>query len=331
MMNRITLLKNRSRLERAVRDFFWSHDYLEVRTPLLVQSPGMEPHIRPFVVETPPGTSTRFLPTSPEFGMKKLLAEGMPRIFQICSSFRNEPTSPEHHPEFTMLEFYETKVPLEGLQNRVEELFCSLANLIHGTLQFQSGDRIVSFQGPWKRFRVVDLFQTFLGIDLRTQVDQASLAGLCKNHGIEASDQEPWDDLYFKLWLNLIEPKLPVDEAFFVTHYPLSQSSLCNPIKDETGFLWANRFEVYVGRTELGNAFDELRDPVKQRRNFEKDQRIRKETYGNDWPTSPIDEELLSAIERMPPTSGIAIGLDRLFMLLLGARTIDEVLFLKSF
>jgi lysyl-tRNA synthetase class 2 len=263
--------------------------------------------------------------------MKKLLAEGMPRIFQICSSFRNEPTSPEHHPEFTMLEFYETNLKLEGLQNRVEELFCSLANLIHGTLRFQSGDRIVSFQGPWKRFRVVDLFQTFLGIDLRTHTTPVSLAALCKKNGLEASDQESWDDLYFKLWLNLIEPKLPTDEAFFVTHYPLSQSSLCNPIQDEIGFLWANRFEVYVGRTELGNAFDELRDPIKQRRNFEKDQRIRKETYGNDWPTSPIDEELLSAIERMPPTSGIAIGLDRLFMLLLGARTIDEVLFLKSF
>jgi lysyl-tRNA synthetase class 2 len=262
--------------------------------------------------------------------MKKLLAEGMPRIFQICSSFRNEPTSPEHHPEFTMLEFYETRLELEGLQRRVEELFCSLAREVHGSLRFQSGGRTISFQGPWQRFRVVDLFQTHLGIDLRTHRDSPALAALCRKHGIEAMESEAWDDLYFKLWLNLIEPKLPADEAFFVTHYPLSQSSLCNPIPDETGFLWANRFEVYVGRTELGNAFDELRDPAKQRLNFEKDQKIRKETYGTDWPESPIDEELLSAIERMPPTSGIAIGLDRLFMLLLDARTIDEVLYLPS-
>ncbi len=230
-----------------------------------------------------------------------------------------------------MLEFYETNLTLEGLQNRVEELFCSLAKLIHGKLQFQSGDQTISFQGPWKRFRVVDLFQTFLSIDLRTHTDSASLAALCKKHGLEASAQEPWDDLYFKLWLNLIEPRLPTDEAFFVTHYPLSQSSLCNQVRDETGFSWANRFEVYVGRTELGNAFDELRDPVQQRRNFEKDQRIRSETYGAEWPTSPIDEELLAAIELMPPTSGIAIGLDRLIMILLGVKSIDEVLFLKSY
>jgi lysyl-tRNA synthetase class 2 len=330
MTNRITLLEKRSNLERAVREFFWSHDYLEVRTPLLVQSPGMEPHIRPFVVETPPGTCARFLPTSPEFGMKKLLADGMPRIFQICSSFRNEPTSPEHHPEFTMLEFYETHLSLEGLQARVEALFSDLALLIHGSLHFESAGTRFSLEGPWRRFRVVDLFSTHLGVNLRELTEARALAELCRKQGLQAENHEPWDDLYFKLWLNLIEPKLPQNEAYFVTHYPLSQSSLCNPILDETGFAWANRFEVYVGRTELGNAFDELRDPAKQRANFLKDQKIRRDTYGTEWPESPIDEELLAAIEKMPPTSGIAIGLDRLFMLLLGARTIDEVLFLKS-
>jgi lysyl-tRNA synthetase class 2 len=110
----------------------------------------------------------------------------------------------------------------------------------------------------------------------------------------------------------------------------LSQSSLCNPVADETGFLWANRFEAYAGRIELGNAFDELRDPEKQRRNFEKDQRIRKEAYGDRYPVSPIDEEFIRAISLMPPVSGIAMGVDRLCMLLLDAGTIDEILPLQS-
>jgi lysyl-tRNA synthetase class 2 len=115
---------------------------------------------------------------------------------------------------------------------------------------------------------VVDLFETHLGVDLRTHTESRQLAKLCHHHGILADESEPWDDLYIKLWLNLIEPKLPINEAFYITHYHLSQSSLCNPVTDEKGFAWANRFEVYIGRIELGNAFDELRDPEKQRLNF---------------------------------------------------------------
>jgi len=305
--------RKRLLLERWVREFFWSLNYEETRTPLLVPSPGMEPHIRPIAVF--PGV---FLPTSPEFAMKKLLARGLPRIFQICSSFRDEPRSPEHSPEFTMLEFYETDISLEKFQNRVEDLFAFLGEKLGKT-----------FPKAWPRFTVNELFQKHAGIDLRHSTPE-SLSAVCKKNQILAEPQEPWDDLYFKIWLNLIEPKLPTDLPCFVTHYPVSQSSLCNRVKDGQGFEWANRFEIYVGRMELGNAFDELRDAKIQRENFERDQRIRKDTYGDTYPTSPIDEELLTAIEKMPPTCGIAIGVDRLAMLLLGAVTIDEVIPLAS-
>jgi lysyl-tRNA synthetase class 2 len=243
----------------------------------------------------------------------------MPRIFQICSSFRDEPRSPEHSPEFTMLEFYETNITLEKLQERVESLFSFLATKL--------GDS--KFSAPWPRFTVNDLFIKHAGIDLRGSTS-ATLSELCKKHHLHASSDEPWDDLYFKIWLNLIESNLPKNQPCFVTHYPVSQSSLCNKVKDAQGFEWANRFEVYVGKFELGNAFDELRDSKVQRANFEKDQCIRKEVYGNTYPSSPMDEELLSAIEKMPPTCGIAIGLDRLAMLLLGASSIDQVIPLAS-
>jgi len=311
------LWRKRLLIERWIREFFWSLDYEEVRTPLLVQSPGMEPHIRP--IEVTPGV---FLPTSPEFAMKKLLARGLPRIFQICSSFRDEPRSPEHSPEFTMLEFYETNITLEKLQERVEQLFLTLTLKLKNHF---SHTQNIEFTQPWPRFTVNELFIKFAHIDLRTSTTE-SLAKMCKEHHLPANQEEPWDDLYFKIWLNLIEANLPVNQPCFVTHYPVSQSSLCNRIKDSEGFEWANRFEIYVGKLELGNAFDELRDSFLQRKNFIRDQQLRTEIYGNAFPSSPLDEELLLAIEKMEPTCGIAIGLDRLAMLLLGATKISDVI-----
>ncbi len=325
------LLIRRFQFEQRVREFFWKHDFLETRTPLLVQSPGMEPHLRPIEIKRPNGTKPVFLPTSPEFAMKKLLAKGLPRIFQICSSFRDEPSSPDHHPEFTMLEFYETNVTLTELQNRVEALFQYLAKSFWNKEEVLFRGQTVDLKGPWKKTRVVDLFQEHIGIDLRTHQESVKLAEVCKQHGLDASASEPWNDLYFKLWLNLIEPKLRRDQPLLVSHYPLSQSSLCNPNQDETGFLWANRFELYVGNFELGNAFDELRDPIKQRANFVHDQKERREVYGDSMPESPLDEELLAAIEHMPPTCGIALGLDRIAMLILGVDHIDQVIPLKSY
>jgi len=321
--------KRRFKLERTLREYLWSEGFEETRTPLLVKSPGMEPHLRPIQLKS--HAHPVFLPTSPEFAMKKLLAKGMSRIFQICPAFRDEPHSPDHHPEFSMLELYETNGSLPSLQNRIEALFQHLARSLNGTLTLHFRGEKVDFSGPWQRSRVCDLFHEFVDIDLRTHQEKGALASVCERAGLHAETHDSWDDLYFKIWLNLIEPKLPKHRPIFVTHYPLSQSSLCNPIQDETGFTWANRFELYVGNLELGNAFDELRDPRKQRENFEHDQKIRREIYGDRYPESPIDEELLIAIEKMPPTSGIALGLDRMAMLLLGAATIEETLPLRSY
>lgn len=330
------LLKSRAerryQFEARVREHFNNEGFLETRTPLLVQSPGMEPHICPIEVKRKPAASPVFLPTSPEFAMKKLLALGLNRIFQICSSFRDEPESPEHQAEFTMLEFYETETSLERLMERVENLFKFLQSELHPKkehLIFR--DQKVNFQASFPRLRVVDLFQTHLGVDLRSLKTSHDFAAVCKTHHILANENEDRNDLYFKLWLNLIEPKLPKNQVVFVTHYPLEQSSLCNPILDEKGYAWANRFEVYLGNFELGNAFDELRDPEVQKKNFIRDQEVRKSTYGDRYPESPLDLDLLQAIAQMKPTCGIALGLDRLAMIFLEASTIEEVLPLKSY
>lgn len=329
----------RFKFEQDVRNYFLAQGFIEVRTPLLVKSPGMEPDIFPLEVAAPHLKEKVFLPTSPEFGMKKLLAQAPQldspmKIFQICSSFRNEPESPEHQPEFTMLEFYETQISLSDLQSRIESLFLSL---LQSRNAHESSNTNLLFRGhtlnlqtPWPRKTVRSLFEELCQIDLRT-ADISTLERYCKDHHISVPSDATWDDLYFLIWLNHIEPKLPKDRPFFITDFPLHQSSLCNSIADETGFLWANRFEVFLGGLELGNAFDELRDPKKQRSNFEQDQKKRIERYGNTRPTSPIDEEFLNAVKRLPPTCGIALGLDRMAMIFLNENSIEAVTPLKTF
>ncbi len=321
------LWHKRFQLEQSVRQFFLNLGYLETPTPLLVMSPGMEPHLRPFQVI---GQNAKaFLPTSPEFSMKKLLALGFHKIFQINSAFRDEPMSLEHLPEFRMLEFYETNLNLTELMNRVEALILYLAQTLDSpTSQIHAWPYRhfkLNLTPHWPKVRVNDLFIEHTGVDLRKVQKKNELEEELKRLNLKSSSSDTWDDLYFRIWLNLIEPKIDPTRPLFVTHFPRSQSSLCNPIQDETGFLWANRFELFLGGHELGNAFDELLNPSIQRENFIRDQLERKRAYGESMPESPLDEDLLQSLSHIPPTSGIAIGLDRIFMILLNAQTIQSL------
>ncbi len=304
----------RTRVESAIREFFLGRAFLETRTPLLVPSPGMEPHIRPFKID---GLGS-YLPTSPEFAMKRLLAGGLERIFQICPAFRDEPESITHHPEFTMLEWYRAYAGYEDIMRDTEELFDFLAQKIHGkpVVRFQGQE--ISVAAPWPRLRVRDLFRDRAGIELTEVKDAARFAELCRDRGLPADPlREDWDDLYFKIWLNLIEPTLPADRAVFVTRYPASQAALSVIDSDPDGSRWARRFEAYAGGLELGNAFEELTDPTEQRKRFEKDMDLRERLYGATFPRSPLDEGFLHSLsEGMPPAGGIAMGVDRIVMLL---------------
>jgi lysyl-tRNA synthetase class 2 len=179
---------------------------------------------------------------------------------------------------------------------------------------------------------VRDLFRDLAGIDLVACSSAENLAQECRRLGLPADlTRETWDDLYFKIWLNLIEPKLPSDRAVFVTRYPESQAALSVIDSDPDGSRWARRFEAYAGGLELGNAFEELTDPVEQRRRFTKDMDLRTELYGPDFPKSPLDEGFLGALaEGMPPSGGIAMGVDRIVMLFADEPEIDFTVWLKS-
>jgi elongation factor P--(R)-beta-lysine ligase len=324
---RLHALEVRARVESAIREFFNDKKFREVRTPLMVHCPGMEPHIRPFSLE-----NSAFLPTSPEFAMKRLLVGGLEKIFQICQAFRKEPMSNTHHPEFTMLEWYRAYAGYEDIMRDTEELFAFIANKLFGKSSICFQGRVISLATPWPRLKIRDLFLQHAGVDLVQSHDVEYLRIECRRLGVGTSTSDTWDDLYFKIWLNLIEPKLPSDQAVFVLRYPPSQAALSVTDRDPDGSDWAKRFEVYAGGLELGNAFEELTDPLEQHRRFVEDMKLREIIYGPDFPKNPIDEEFLEALhEGMPPSGGIAMGVDRIVMLFADEPEIEKTIWLRSY
>ncbi len=324
---RLRALRIRDQVENGIREHFRQQGFHETRTPLLVQCPGMEPHIRPFRTE-----SGAYLPTSPEFAMKRLLVGGLEKIFQICPSFRKEPFSSTHHPEFTLLEWYRAYAGYEDIMADTEQLFARIAQTISGKLSFTYQGREIDLTPPWPRLKVRDLFQELVSVDLVENRSVVQLASECRRLGLSTDPSDTWDDLYFRIWLNLIEPRLPADRAVIVLRYPVSQAALAVVDSDSDGSPWAKRFEVYAGGLELGNAFEELTDPIEQRRRFIEDMELRTKIYGPAFLKNPLDEEFLGALEEgMPPSAGIAMGVDRIAMLFADEPEIEKTLWMGSY
>ncbi len=291
---RVAAMDVRARVEEELRRFFVERGFREVRTPALVECPGMEPHIVPFQVG-----EAGWLQTSPEFAMKRLLAGGLEKIFQLATVWRDEPDAPTHRREFTMLEWYRAWAGEQEIMADTEALVAQLALAVHGKPAIPWRGGAIDVSTPWPRLSTEELFRTFAGVELL----EDDLRAACARLGIETVDADDWDDLYFRIWLDVVEPRLPADRAVLVTRYPASQAALA--VVDGP---WAKRFEAYAGGLELGNAFEELTDPVEQRRRFERDRRV---------PGPPLPEAFLAALEDgMPPSGGIAMGVDRLVMLL---------------
>lgn len=322
---RLKALKVRAAVEAGIREFFTARDFLETRTPLLVPSPGMEIHIRPFQL-----SSGAFLPTSPEFAMKRLLVGGLEKIFQVCPSFRSEPKSSTHHPEFTMLEWYRAYDTLETIQKDTESLVEFLANKLNGKPEIQFQGNTISVKTPWPRLRVRDLYRG-IGIELPTETCE-TLHAHCRRLSVSTDKKDTWDDLYFRIWLNVLEPSLPKNHAVFIERYPPSQAALAVLDRDPDGSVWAKRFEFYIAGLELGNAFEELTDAQEQRARFIRDMEERKGIYGDRFLPSPLDEDFLGALEEgLPPSGGIAVGVDRLVMLLADEPVLEKTIWLESF
>lgn len=316
--DRLPLLQRRALLQRGVRAFFDARDYLEVDTPCAVPVPGEEVHLRCFrtELEHPDGTKeARFLHTSPEFAMKRIVAAtGLP-VFQLARVWRNGERSALHAPEFTMLEWYRPGAGLDSLMDETEAL---LRHLLPPALAF--ADTTLRLDVPFERLTMAEAFARYVGVDLLGIGDDAQR--LAREAGTVLRAGESWEDLFFRLLLERVEPRIGRDRPTFLTHWPAAQAALSR--RDPLDPRVALRFELYAAGIELANAFEELTDPEEQRSRFEQD-RARRLILSpdQDW---PLDEAFLKDLKDLPPCSGIALGFDRLVMLATGAPRLCDIM-----
>jgi len=316
---RLPFLKRRALLTQATRAFFTARGFTEVETPYAVPAPGEEVHLRTFatVREATDGTRENlWLHTSPEFAMKKLLVAGAGKIFQLARVWRNAEGSALHAHEFTMLEWYQPGLSFTGLMDQTEAY-------IRAVLPAQVTCRgIATSLEKFERLTLQDAFARHVGADLLGTANNA--AALASQAGTNLRTGETWEDLFFRLLLDRVEPNIGRDHPTFLTHWPAAQAALARRAPEDLRV--AERFELFICGMELANAFHELTDPEEQRARFQEDRARRHALTGPDW---PLDEDFLAALEHgMPPTSGIALGFDRLAMLASGADRIAQVLWL---
>jgi elongation factor P--(R)-beta-lysine ligase len=306
-------LRRRTLMRAAIRAFFEARGYTEVETPYAVLAPGEEVHVPAFGLN-PPG---RYLNTSPEFAMKKLLAGGAGKIFQLARVWRNEPASDTHAPEFSMLEWYRPDAGMTDLMDEVEQL---LRTLLPPSMTWRG---ITASLDKFERMTVAEAFARHAGVDILATANDAP--ALARAAGISLRPAEDWEDLFFRLLLERVEPQIGRPHPTFLTHWPAAQAALAR--RDPADPRVAERFELYCCGLELANAFVELTDAAEQRARFETDRARRHALYGTDW---EMDEDFLSAVAQLPECAGIALGFDRLVMLATGAARISDVQWLPG-
>lgn len=297
----------------SIRRFFDEREVLEVETPLLCRGIGTDPQLAFFTAEFdfPPYKHTLYLQTSPEFAMKRLLAAGVGSIYQICKAFRNGEAGSFHNPEFTILEWYRVGFDLAQLIAEIDTLVRTIA-LPFRTLQHT---QITGYR---------EIFLTYTGLDpLACSIDDfaefAVRTGFSEAVGICADDRATWLDFLFS---HCVQPHLGIDRVCLVHGFPACQSSLARLNADNPAI--TDRVELFIDGVELGNGFYELDDEVEQEARFDREIAFRK---NHGLPAVEKDERLLSALASgLPECAGMAIGLDRLLMVMSGAKTIDRVL-----
>lgn len=326
-VDRPTVARARARLLRAIRGWFELEGFDEVETPCLVPAPGMEPHIAAFVVPFVPEMAARsphtlYLHTSPEYAMKRLLAEGFERIFQIARVFRNGEVAGLHNPEFSMLEFYRARADYHRIQDDLESIVRAAARAVTGREAIEADGGRVDLKGRFDRVTMRQALDNRIGIDLARCPTAALLAEAARRQGLASGPADaPYDEQVTRLFLDHVEASLGRTRPAFVTEYPASMAALARLKPGDPSV--AERFELYVAGVELANGFSELNDAGEQRRRLVAEQAQRR-AVGR--PVYPLDERFLEAVGRMPEAAGVAVGLDRLLMVLVGARSVDEVL-----
>lgn len=298
-------LRLRAAVLGTVRAFFAERGYLEVDTPALVPSPGLDLHLDAFEVRASDGRAAGYLITSPEYQMKRLLTLGLDRIVQVAHCYRSGERGRRHNPEFSMLEWYRVGATYDALMDETEALVRTVAT-VHRQGKLWAGADI-DVMGPFVRVTVAEAFERFAG------VSRSELLRLAAHD----------EDQYFRILVDAIEPGLAsLRGAVFLYDYPASQASLARKKPEDPAL--CERFELYLGDVELCNGFGELCDATEQRQRFLADQGLR---AAHGKAIYPLDERFLTDLERgMPPCSGNALGLERLVAAVAGTEDIREVI-----
>lgn len=320
----LAMAQQRAQLMSTVRQFFATHQVLEVQTPLLSQAGNTDTFLQSVAAQVTyqDKPCTYYLHTSPEFAMKRLLASWQVPMYQICSVFRDNEIGVRHNIEFTMLEWYQPNYSLDDMAAELGELLAALY-----------GHSVVM-----SHYRYVDAFMDFVGIHpltasldaLQAVAEDKGLTGFDFNSDLdntedgEADVRQSWLDLLFS---HAVEPNLGHDLPTLIIEYPPATAALAKTAVDKEGNTIAKRFELYINGIEIANAYDELADGQALRERFERDNQLRKR---HNLPQMPIDEHLLAASDALIPCSGIAVGIDRLLMVITGANSLEDVISFPS-
>jgi len=310
-------LRARAEIIRLMRAWFFDQGFIEMHTPRLVAIPGQEPFLEPFsteVVEASGSVHPAALITSPEYAMKRLLAAGFEKIYDLGPCYRNnEPWDGTHDPEFLMVEWYRRDADVNDLMDDTENMVMSVAR------EFRVEPEAMT--RSWRRVTVEQTFQEYLNVELSPLLEnRPMLAELAISLGQTVTDDDSWDDIFFKIFLTHIEPKLGVEHPTFLYRYPASMAALARRSKDDPRY--ADRVELYVGSLEHANGFAELSDPNEQRERFLEERALRAKLGKQTW---PLDERFLAALPAMGNAAGTAFGVDRLVMLLTNSKSINDV------
>ncbi len=320
-------IKRRAHIIRHIRRFFDSRGFLEVETPQLVKLPGQEPYLYPFktsIQHKDGGRRPAFLITSPEYHMRKLICGGLEKIYQLTSSFRDhEERSPFHNPEFRILEWYRVNANYMDIANDLQKLLYYLCLTLTGGSKIRYKNYSIDLAPPFDYLSVEESFKKYLDLDLSLlMADRDGFIKAASGKGYELDSGEDWETTFYKLFLSHVEPKLGIDKPTILYDYPASMASL-SKLK-EGDEKWAERFELYLGGVEIANAFSELTDWSVQLKRLEEEKNLRA-AMGRD--VYDIDSSFIEALKYgMPECGGIALGVDRLVMVMLNKNGLEDVM-----
>ena len=319
------LVRFRANVMHSIRTWFYKQDIVEIEVPMMVPSPGMEPHLRAFRLSPHEALSVsdHYLHTSPEYAIKTVIGKLDFDVYALVRSFRDEPVSRMHYPEFTMLEWYRQNADYHQLMRDVESLFQTIIS------DLELEQQTLDLSGSFQRITCEEAFQSYANISIRNATTSELLASAKKN-GLDVDPSWDWDTLFTMIYAECVEPKLGWPKPSFLTEFPASQAALARlkPTDPQV----AERFEFYVGGSwdrppyfggiELANAFSELISADEQTKRFQSEQAFREKHH---LPVYPLPSRMLAGLSTMRPTAGIALGIERLLLWLWEAQRGQKV------